>query len=120
MEGAESDAGAYRKQWRASGQRALRQERSLPLRETVSDIHAAKRRLGHDPGRRECWHSDLHTAQPGLDLDLGVPRERTAEVELVAGGSSGEPHLREVGVGEVIGVAVGDGSATLRTTLFAL
>lgn len=33
---------------------------------------------------------------------MGVPRERAAEVELVAGGSSEEAHLGEVGVREVL------------------
>jgi len=41
-------------------------------------------------------------AQAGLDLRLGVPRERAAEVEIVSCRPAGKAHLGEIGVREVL------------------
>src|SRR5215212_9203521 len=87
LQGSQPYPRADRQDRSVPAQSTLRQKRALPLGEIVAHIHASQSGFGNDLRRSRRGNLDLHPAQAGLDLRLGVSRERAPEVELVSGSS---------------------------------
>ncbi len=81
--------------WPSSSKRALSRRpgaAGIDARQPSRNLHDRRRALRND---------DRQRAQPGLDIDVGIPLERAAEIERVGPCPRAEVHRGEVGVGQV-------------------